>query len=173
MRRFVSVALVLLCLSTAFAKPRQDEVTKQFFGAWRLAAIEGQPAGLPDFYVHPTGIIFYDRSGWMSVQIANKSDRKPLATSLAGARLATPEAKAAAFDSYLAYYGKYEVDVKKQTVTHHIEDYSFPGRKGIDNVRWYEFQGTNRLILTPVEDGKGGVINRKEATYKLIWERFE
>jgi Lipocalin-like domain len=172
-RRIAPFVLILFCLATASAKPKQDKVTKQFFGVWRLAAIEGQPPGRPDFYVQPTGIIFYDPSGWMSVQIANKSDRQPIASSLAGARSATLEAKAAAYDSYLAYYGKYEVDAKAQTITHHIEDYTFPGRRGTDNVRWFEFQGANRLALIPVEDGKGGVLNRKNATYKLIWERFQ
>lgn len=173
MRRLATFALILFCAASASAKPKPDKLTKQFLGVWRLAAIESQPPGRPDFYVKPTGVIFYDPSGWMSVQIANKSDRKPFATFLADARTATLEAKAAAYDSYLAYYGTFTVDAKSQTVTHHLEDYSFPGRRGTDNVRWFEFQGANRLVLTPVEDGKGGVLDRKDAKYKLIWERVK
>jgi len=58
-------------------------------------------------------------------------------------------------------------------VTHHIEDYSVPGRRGTTNVRWFEFRGDDRVVLIPVEDGQGGVIARKDATYKLLWQRIK
>lgn len=106
----------------------------------------------------------------MSVQIAIKGDRKPFATGLGSG---TQEEKAAAFDSYFSYYGPYTIDLKEQTITHHIEGYSYPGGAGIKNVRWFEFQGNDRLLLTPSEDGKGGTIDRKTATYKLVWERIK
>jgi Lipocalin-like domain len=109
----------------------------------------------------------------MSVQIANKSERNPFGKTRAGLRSASLEDKAAVYDSYVAYYGTYTVDGKTGTVTHHLADHSFPGRQGTDNVRWFEFEGADRLVLIPVEDGKGGVINRKDATYKLIWERVK
>jgi len=28
-------------------------------------------------------------------------------------------------------------------------------------------------LLIPIEDGKGGVLARKDATYKLLWERLK
>ena len=46
-------------------------------------------------------------------------------------------------------------------------------RRGVHNVRWFEFQGNHRLLLIPREDGKGGVIDRKNATNKLLWERIK
>ena len=63
------------------------------------------------------------------------------------------------------------MDTAAATVTHHIADHSYPGFQGRNNVRWFEFQGANRLVLIPTEDGKGGSIQRKDATYKLTWER--
>ena len=86
---------------------------------------------------------------------------------------ATTEEKAAAFDSYLAYFGAYTIDSKAGTVAHHLEDNLVPGRRGTDNIRWLEFQGDDRLLLTPIEDGKGGVLARKDATYKLLWEHIK
>jgi len=90
-----------------------------------------------------------------------------------GLLAATTEEKAAAFDTYAAYFGTYTIDAKVGTVSHHLEDNLVPGRQGTDNVRWFEFQGDNRLLLIPVEDGKGGVLALKDATYKLLWERLK
>ena len=88
---------------------------------------------------------------------ANRGGRKPFSGGFAGA---TVEEKAAA-------------DEAARTVTHPIEDYSYPDLRGKDNVRWVEFQGSDRIVLIPVEDGKGGVIARKDVTYKLSWERLK
>jgi len=152
--------------------PDDDNLAKRFVGAWRLTSVEGNPAGLPGLIYRPAGLLIYDRSGWMSVQVAYRGDRKPFAPFNVGRRSATTEEKAAAFDSYGAYYGTYRVDPKTATVTHHLEDGTVPGRRGVDNVRWFEFRDDDHLVLIPVEDGKGGVLNRKDATYKLFWERI-
>ena len=167
----VRVLLLLLsCVSLLAAEPRQDNTAKKFVGAWRLVSVEGTDATTHFAYDHPTGILIYDRSGWMSVQIDVKGARKPFVNGAAGG---TDEEKVYAFDNYLAYYGTYTVDLKAQTDTHHLEDSSAPNRRGANNVRWFEFQGNDRLILIPREDGKGGVLDRKSAKYKLLWERIK
>jgi hypothetical protein len=171
MRRLTCLT-ILLGLAAVSGIPQQNQIANRFAGAWRLVSVEGHPPGLPGFYDRPTGMIVYLASGQMIVQIAAKADRQPFAPFNQGRLSATPEAKAAAFDSYLAYYGTYTVDGQAGTVTHHIEDYSVPGRRGTANVRWFEFRG-DRLVLIPVEDGKGGMIARKDATYKLLWERIQ
>lgn len=158
--------LFLVCLSIS-AQAQQDDVASKFLGAWRLASVEGVSPVRHVAYDH--GLIIYDRSGWMSVQIAVKRDRKPFANGMGSGTL---EEKAAAFDSYFSYYGTYTIDPKAQTVTHLIKDNSYPGRAGMDNVRWFEFQGNDRLVLIPTEDGRSGVIDRKNATFKLVWERI-
>jgi hypothetical protein len=162
--------LLLVCLASSSTVTTKDRLPNKFFGAWRLVAVEGEPPGLPGFYDRPTGLIVYDPSGWMSVQIANRSNRKPFA---AGYAAGTTQEKAAAFDSYFAYYGTWTVDNTAGTVTHHLEDFSYPNLRHSENVRWFESQGNDRLILIPVEDGKGGAVDRKEATYRLIWERIK
>jgi lipocalin-like protein len=173
MRRFTAVLLILFCLAATSAAPNPDDLSKKFLGAWRLVSIEGNPPGRTNFYDRPTGLIMYDPSGHMSVNIVLKADRKPFAPYTKGALTATTEEKAAAFDSYAAYFGTYTVDAKAGTVSHHLENNLIPDRQGTDNVRWFEFQGDNRLYLIPVEDGKGGVLARKDASYRLLWERLQ
>ena len=170
MQRILACSVILACLTLAPAAPRKNQLPNKLYGAWRLIGVEGEVPGLSGFYDHPTGLIIYDPSGRMSVQIANKSSRKPFARGFAAG---TTEEKAAAFDSYFSYYGTYTVDPVVGTVTHHIEDFSYPNQRGNDNVRWVEFQGSDRIVLIPLEDGKGGVIAHKDATYKLFWERIK
>jgi hypothetical protein len=69
---------MIFCLgvSGALAQGQKALLAKKIVGAWRLVSVEGQPPGLPAFYDHPTGLIVYDPSGTMSVQIANRSGRK-------------------------------------------------------------------------------------------------
>jgi hypothetical protein len=162
--------LLLACVSLLSAEPRQDKVAQKLVGAWRLVSVEGTDPTFHFAYDHPAGVIIYDRSGWMSVQIDIKGTRKPFANGPAGG---TDEEKVAAFDNYTAYYGKYTLDLKARTVTHHLQDATQPNWRGVDNVRWFEFQGNDRLLLIPREDGKGGVIDRRNATFKLLWERIK
>jgi len=152
------------------APPAQPQrLEEKLIGAWRLVSVEGQSRLLSQGYDHPTGLVVFDRSGWMSLQIAIHGERKPFAN---GVSAATVEEKAEAFDTYVAYYGTYAVDAKADTVTFHLANHSYPGFRGRDNVRWFEFQDDNRFVLIPTEDGKGGRIARKDATYKLTWERI-
>jgi hypothetical protein len=165
------VLMVLLaCVSLFSAEPQQNSAGKKFVGTWRLVSVEGTDPTFHFSYDHPTGILIYDASGWMSVQIDVKGTRKPFVN---GPAAGTDKEKMAAFDNYVAYYGTYSVDLKAQTITHHLEDASPPNLRGMNNVRWFEFQDTDHLLLIPREDGKGGVIDRKSATYKLLWERLK
>ncbi len=172
MRRFTAFFLILFCLAaTPAATP--DDQSRKFVGSWRLVSIEGISPGRAIVYDRPTGLIIYDPSGRMCVNIALKADRRPFAPYAKCLLTATTEEKAAAFDTYAAYFGTFTIDAKAGTVTHHLENSLVPGRQGTDNVRWFEFQGDNRLYLIPMEDGRGGVLARKDATYKLLWERIK
>ena len=50
----------------------------------------------------------------------------------------------------------------------HLEGYSYPSGRDRNNVRWFEFHGNDHLLFIPREDGNGGVVDRKNATYKLL-----
>ena len=169
MQSLRTVSFLLLCLVSTAGAQSNDDPANRLVGVWRLVSVEGLSPTNQFVYDHPRGMIIYEASGRMSVQIASIGDRKPFAK---GPAAGTTDEKAAAFDSYSGYYGTYTVDAQAGTVTHHIEDGSNPSSRGRDNVRWFELQGKNRIVLIPTEDGRGGRIARKDATYKLTFERI-
>jgi Lipocalin-like domain len=54
--------------------------------------------------------------------------------------------KAAAYNTFIAYYGSFKVDTAAQSVTHHVTASLFPNWVGGDQVRFYQFD-EDRLIL--------------------------
>ena len=82
MPRFFSALILCLAIvlcntsTTLAAGPATDQ---DLVGAWRLVSIETiRPNGeviYPFYGKHPEGLLIYDRSGWMNVQIV--SDPKP------------------------------------------------------------------------------------------------
>ncbi|MGZ5958635.1 MAG: lipocalin-like domain-containing protein, partial [Myxococcaceae bacterium] len=74
------VLILSLCAATVVGQPSRS-VGDGLVGTWRLISIEtlrkdGQVI-YPFYGKHPEGLLMYDRSGWMSVQIV--SDPKPTA----------------------------------------------------------------------------------------------
>lgn len=127
----------------------KSEVVERLCGAWRYvgAMIDGKPRP------RRRGMIYYDRSGAMVVQVAPDQQRGKAGSA------PTPEEAHAALADYVAYFGTYSVDERAGTVTHHRHSSVQPGDVG-DLVRGYEFVG-DRLILRP-----------PGTTYEVIWERI-
>lgn len=131
---------------------------KAFIGCWRLVAITSDGKVNPQRGAHPTGMITYHASGWMSAQI--QPDRAPLV--MAGDAPSGEEALAA-LHGYTAYFGTYTVDDVARIVTHHRKGCVTPGwQQRPDFRRAYVFEGPDRVLLHPVG-------NKNE----LIWERLK
>jgi hypothetical protein len=120
-----------------------SEVAQRFFGAWRYVSstIDGKPR---TDRIDPCGIIIYDRSGHMAVQIM--PGRHQQATAPASA--------------FICYFGKWSIDEQAGTVTHHREG-DMRADPEIDAVRRYQFVG-DRLMLSPLAD----------AQHVITWERI-
>lgn len=133
------------------AKP-QGAVAQKFFGAWRYIGtwVDGK---LRDRGTKPSGLIYYDPSGYMSAQIA--PDRRVL---LAGKEPTAEEIKAHMAD-WISYFGRYSIDERAGIVTHHREGSVQPGEL-TDALRAYEFKD-NRLILRAVD-----------MNMEVVWERL-
>lgn len=132
---------------------------RRLLGGWRLVSAFAD--GKPTFArgVNPTGILFYDATGWMSVHI--QGDHPPL--DLAPGAEPTPEQALHQIKIYNAYFGTYTVDEAKKIIVHHRLGSVNPGwRRQPDYVRAYEIVGDDRVILRPVG-------NRNE----LVWERLK
>ncbi len=101
MKRARVLLLLLAYVSFTSAQSPQDNVAQRLVGAWRLVSAEGTDPTFHQDYRHATGLIIYDRSGWMSAQIDIKGTRKPFTNGPDGG---TNEEKVANFHDYLSYY---------------------------------------------------------------------
>lgn len=146
--------LAFLAAAAAVANP--------LLGAWALERVDAVlvdsgrvvPNEAVDDADHATGMILYDASGWMALQIGAGGRAPDKAGPIGRTRpLAT--------GSYYAYYGRYTVDGAAHVVRHHITDSLMPPEIGIDTVRHFSIDG-DRLTLTsdPVARPGGLRINR-------------
>jgi hypothetical protein len=135
-------------------------------GAWRLVAREYRTS---DGALAPTreepaeGLLVYSADGWMAAQIM-RPGRPPFRS---GDRRDGTEAEIrAAYDGYLAYWGTFDLDPARGTVTHHVRGSLYPNWVGQDQVRAYALEG-RRLILRTPPMKQGG----REVVGLLTWER--
>jgi hypothetical protein len=124
--------LLLSCLASAACNqgvPQSGRVVhatrQQPIGAWQLSSIDIQgPHGpMPDpFYnTGSTGILIYDPSGWMSVQIVGQPRPAMEAPASRPARTGIADdaqSKAAILDTYYAYFATWQYDETTSMVTH-------------------------------------------------------
>lgn len=128
----------------------------KFVGTWKLIS---QYSHYPDGQVvasrgeDPAGILMYDAHGNMAVQLM-RTDARTAHTDLA--QLAT------AMESFLAYFGTYEVDEAEQLVRHHVIGASYPSYRGSVQVRAYHFDGD---ILT-----LKATAPQDNSTRVIVWE---
>jgi hypothetical protein len=178
-----SVKIWILCVTCAcalaagaerlaVAGPSEHLTRARLVGVWRLARIEySGPHGEtvdPFYQAGSTGLLIYDSSGWMSVDIA-APDRRSF--EVPGRRLA-PDAdgnvealKAAAFDSYYAYDGTWNFNAETSELVHHVVSSLLPAERGMSYTQKVSLEG-DRLIFTNRSGAKGAEIVRRK-----IWER--
>jgi hypothetical protein len=138
----------------------QPSSAEQFIGHWRLVKFEnfddkgvGRDAG------YESGRIMYDAAGNMSAQLM-RTGRKPLS------QPPTDTDRAAAYGTFVAYYGKYTIDTATSKVTHSVEGALNPNWVKTDLVRYYEFSADGRRLMLSLRNAQGRV------TGTLTWERM-
>jgi hypothetical protein len=177
---FVGVSVLwLICWSSPLCEAATSPgvpvhpTRQQLIGAWRLVRIEMSdskgPIVDPFYQADSVGIIVYDSSGWMSVQIS--APLRP-AVDAPESRLSPPAAgqesllKAAAFDTYYSYFGTWDYDEATTAVTHHVKSSLIPAETGQSFAQRVSLEG-GRLIFT-ARRGKNG----EEAVGRKVWERI-
>jgi hypothetical protein len=160
--------------SLAAAPAAVSHVTRHaLVGAWRLVSIRiDTPAGpvLDPFYGEQcTGLLVYDASGWMSVQISGQNrprlpvpDSRPTPTETAAAS----QLKAGALDSYYAYVGTWTLDAPHATLTHHVSSALYPGESGASYTQSVAVQG--RTLTLSVRR----VLPSGSVTQTKTWQRL-
>ncbi len=96
-----------------------------------------------------SGIIVYTDDGHMSAQLGcaglDTGDLSSLSPQAAAGQLSR---------RHFSYYGRYTLDRSAKTVTHHVEGSSSQPFVGSDQVRWFVFEGPDRLVLSTDEAGR-------------------
>ena len=162
MRKIVGLTFLLTLIiwivaasGVGLSRPSPD-AAKGLIGTWRLVSMTRDGKTDPNRGPHPTGLIYYDGTGHMAVQIMPDRERPKYAGTEP-----TPDEAKAAITGYIAYFGTYTINEREGTITHHRMGNINPSSP-IDVVRRYEFPSDDRLILRPVE-------NQDE----LTWERIK
>jgi|HubBroStandDraft_2_1064218.scaffolds.fasta_scaffold133627_2 hypothetical protein len=152
--------------------PAPHATRQELIGVWRLVSIQIEgPTGplLDPFYnADSTGLLVYDASGWMSVQIVGQH-RPAMEAPASRPTHDTPQGaalKAAVLDTYYAYFGTWDYDETAATVTHHIKSSLIPGETGVSYSQTVTVED-GRLVFTTRREVAGGI-----AVQKKVWQRI-
>jgi hypothetical protein len=127
-----------------------------FIGAWELVGSErrdaqGNPAG--EAFPGYVGQLIYTADGRMSAQLMEPGRPSAPPTALGDRSAMTPELKQQAYDSFIAYYGRYTVDAVASTVTHHVAGALSPALVNSDQVRHFTLADAVLTLSPPARDG--------------------
>lgn len=160
------VTLGALLLAGAFSVRAQESadvegIREQLVGSYRLVWYmsydrESRESKLP----YSVGQISYDRVGRISAQLM-RDDRPRFALNRT-----TEAERAAAYSSFISYFGRYVIDAARRTVTHHVEGSLSPNMVGQSLVRHFEFSTDGRTLFLSVKDGD-------RVTGRLRWDRHQ
>lgn len=145
--RVLAACLVLLLAGCA-SVPGAGRGGQNLVGAWRLVSYEDRAGNGPvkrPYGEQPKGLLVYDRSGVMSIQIMAVPHPKVASGTDENV---TPAEKIALFDAYVAYFGTYTVDAGRGVVIHHVEGDMADVFVGDDEERPFAISG-DMLALTP------------------------
>jgi len=139
---------------------------EKLVGTWKLVSASsttstGERSEAP-YGVNPVGFLTYGADGRMT-SLISYGGRKPL--SFGGGTRSPQEEQAEAFNTFLAYAGRYTLSDDK--VTHHVEISSIQNYVGKDLVRNVTFRGDQVILVTPPTR-----INGEIQTVELIWQRL-
>jgi hypothetical protein len=137
-----------------------------FVGRWRLGSLVARADDGSVTYPlgpNPEGSLLYTAGGWMAAQLS-ATGRAELPTD--DVRGGSEAARAAAYSSYFAYCGTYEVS--GDTIVHRVAMSLLPNWVGSSQTRYFEVHGDDLLLRTPpIEIGGMSLVN------EFRWHREE
>jgi Lipocalin-like domain len=136
-------------------------------GAWQLVTrtvkkSDGSSIDDPVLGQQPLGRLFYDASGVMMLQMMRQGRSAAIGTPANPRDASNPRVVL----GYDAYFGRFTVDERAGTITHHVEGSLFPDDLGDDFVRPFTLEGdTLTLRFTSTADAS-------EITRTLVFRRL-
>jgi hypothetical protein len=156
----VTFVVVVAAVSGLAAQARPGQGDRRFAGNWRLVSfVNIDDSGATTASRYTGGRIMYDAAGQMAAQLTF-AGRPALPAP------ATEAQRAAAYGSFLSYYGTYEVDDRTATVTHHVEASTNPNWPGTDLIRHFEFADNGDTLRLSIRNDAG------RTTGTLTWARI-
>ncbi len=156
----VRIVAALMMAGAVAATLAAADARARLLGSWRLvqydvfdASGQARPGSFDN------GLITYDASGQMSAQLMRGRNRARTAPG-------NDAERAAAYGSYLAYYGPFTVDEARGVVVHKVVGSSYPHWVGTDQVRYFTLSADGRRLDLSLRDGD-------RVTQTLRWERVE
>lgn len=142
--------------------PSETRVRQQLIGTYKLISYtsfdqDGVATKLP----YSAGQIAYDAAGRMSAQLM-RADRPQFTTGRGGSEAE----RAAAYSSYVAYFGHYTIDAERGIVYHHVEGSITPAMVGQAMPRYYEFSTDGASLFLQTKSGD-------RVTGRLQWDRYK
>ena len=140
-------------LQTPAPRPA-NSAAQRIVGTWQLitrtvSRADGTVIVDPVLGEKPTGRLVYDTSGAMMLQMMRTGRKEAISTPAS----AGGKANSRVILGYDSYFGRYTVDEKAGTVTHHVEGSLFPEDLGDDWVRPFTLQGDTLTLRLTGEDG--------------------
>lgn len=134
---------------------------ERLFGTWRLvSASSTSSSGEKDvtpYGQNPSGLLTYTPDGRVSALISH-GGRKPLSPT------ASPQEKADAFSTFIAYAGRYKLEGER--IVHHVEISSTQNYANRDLVRTIKAEDDRIVLTTPPTP-----VNGQMQTVELTWQR--
>ena len=161
MIRFI---FALLLISASAGAQSQPSVV----GTWRLVsyvAADSTGEYRPVWGDHPAGLIVYTADGHMAAQLYDPTRARLGPLSNASPLAATQPS----FVGLYTYFGTFDLDTVKQTVSHHVEGAMAPDWVGATLVREYRFLTPDRIELRVLTDATGKPAAGESI---LVWERI-
>lgn len=146
MLKYVLSAVLLFPCANLCAQRQADSPATAIIGSWRLVSYEDRDSDGVAAYPYgraPAGLLVYDATGHMAIQIMKQPP--PNVASDDWDKFTVGE-RVALYDGYVAYFGRYEVDVSRGVVIHLPEADLSRLYIGKREVRHFVLDGDNLVL---------------------------
>ena len=155
-------AMLSLLFVAISANANAQSLKERMVGSWKLVSwnvVSGGTERPPAMGSGAVGIITYSPDGYMCVNIMAPNRPKFASPDFSASSL---NEKSGAFESFIGYCGRYEVNEAERFVTHQLDTSSFPNWTGSAQKRFVELSGGQIKLTTPPISNQ---------VHVLVWER--
>ena len=159
-------AMLSLLLVVFSAGANAQSLKERMIGSWKLISwnvVSGGVEKTAPMGNGAVGIITYNPDGFMCVNIMAPNRPKFASPDVSVSSL---NEKSGAFETFIGYCGRYEVNEAERFVTHRLDTSSYPNWTGCAQKRFVELSANQIKLSTPPILQQGA-----QLVHVLVWER--